>query len=115
MRRKQTIQNLWPSEEKPPRKLEIKTVEEKKEEASFSLDANELAKAIAPSLQQRDCPPCLQHKPSLSTNGFVTSKEGVLIALVAVLAATTLLCALMCVYIAHCSSRAITKLEALLR
>jgi hypothetical protein len=111
MRRKQAIEKLWPAAEKP--KLEVFTPEEeKKQEASFTLDAKELAKALVPSLQ-RECPPCQQAK--LSTHGYVSSKENILIILIGVLATTTLLCALMCIYLASASSRAIVKLESLLK
>lgn len=115
MTRKQSTERLWPPEEKAPFVKQTVSVEE---EAQFSLDAQAVAKALAPVLKSScptcpTCPTCPDGKKE-RIYGHVNIRESILLIVIAVLALSTLLCALISMSIASKSSRAIIKLESLL-
>lgn len=127
MTRKQSTERLWPPEEKKvvkerPAKLFSVPQSLEEEEAQFSLDAEAVARALAPSLNKKcpACPACPQASiaPAASSphgqGRHLNVREGILLILVAVLALSAFVCALISSLIASNSSRAIIKLEQLL-
>ena len=112
MTRKQSTERLWPPEEKAPI---VKQTVSVNEEAQFSLDAQAVAKALAPVLKSSCpvCPTCPESKKE-KVYGHLNIRESILLIVIAVLALSTLFCALISMSIASKSSRAIIKLESLL-
>jgi hypothetical protein len=122
MTRKQSTERLWPPTEKKEHEkhFTVQEVEKTAEVASFSLDPEAVARALAPSLQKCPaCEPCPQQLESRREVpkyfGHLNVREGILILGIAVLALATLICALICVSITSKSTQAIIKLESLLR
>lgn len=124
MTRKQSTERLWPpsaeDKKEKDKPLELRKTESQEEFASFTLDAEAVARALAPTLKKCPaCEPCKSIEDSKKDlpkfYGHLNVREGVLILIIAVFAFTTLICALICVSISSKSSQAIIKLESLLR